>query len=80
MALSERALGRHESYRRMFDESLKGSMIDSIRDATQANLPLIGESLKVAIAASGRKIQRGKPGPRPNQIGDPNQDEQEILL
>jgi putative transposase len=56
---------RHETYRQLFDETLDESVITAIRDATQGSLPLGSDSFKSGLVASGRKIERGRPGPRP---------------
>ena len=81
LALGSDTRRRYTSYERLLDEAMDDSAITAIRDATHGNLPLASESFKVGLQARGRKVQRGKPGPRPGKSEETGEHaQQEIVL
>ena len=73
LALADTAERRRASYAGLFAEALDPRLVDSIRDATSSGLPLVTEILRRSLAARlGRKLERGRPGPRPKSGSEPD--------
>ena len=53
---------RHTAYVGLFDVEEEASFLAAIRDATDGGYALLGEMMKAKLAASGRRLERGKPG------------------
>jgi putative transposase len=70
LALQVDSQRRCAAYREFFQNSLDGSIVSEIRDATHGSLPLGSEPFKAELAANGRKVERGRPGPRPTEPVD----------
>jgi len=62
VALAENQSRRGVHYVRLFDE--KDDMTSAIREATDGGYPLVSDALRARLAASGVRVERGKPGPR----------------
>jgi putative transposase len=65
VALSNEEPSRQSAYRQLFDHADDPAFLAAIRDATNGGFPLVGEKLKVEIAATGRAVEPKKPGPAP---------------
>jgi putative transposase len=55
---------RHAAYQGIFDAGEDATFLAAIRDATDGGYALLGEDMKAKLAASGRRLERGKPGRR----------------
>ena len=53
------------AYAALCREAEEPEFLAAIRDATFAGLPLVGEQLKSRLVATGVRLERAKPGPRP---------------
>ena len=67
LALQDDLHRRHAIYRELFDEAFDDSVLSEIRDATHGSLPLGSEPFKAELSANGRRVARGRPGPRPTK-------------
>ena len=56
---------RREAYRRFCELEDEPRFLSAIREATNKGFPLVGASLKAKLRLEGRRIESGKPGPRP---------------
>jgi len=65
LALSHDEASRQSAYRQLFDQVDDAAFLAAIRDATNGGFPLVGETLKARIKASGRRTEPRKPGPAP---------------
>jgi putative transposase len=80
-ALTLNAGRRYQSYRDMVGQGDAPAFLDGIRSATHGGYGLVGEDLKNRVLSDlGRKLERGKPGPRPEQKPETSDDHQELLL
>jgi putative transposase len=79
LALGEDVHRRRAMYLQLFDSPLGESAIAAIRDATNGSLPLASESFKLKLAAAGRKIEHARPGPRPANPQD-NEDDRQLEI
>ena len=71
LALGSDSSARHAAYTNLHEESLDAPLLEAIRLATNGGYPLGSESFKSELVAStGRKIERCRPGPRPNPAVD----------
>ena len=62
---------RQISYQRLFESADGPDFLAAVRDATNGGYALVGEQLKAALAATvNRRIERGKPGPKPQDTDD----------
>jgi putative transposase len=58
---------RQAAYRGLFALPQDPTFLEAIRDATHGGYPLIGGALKARLIAEGREhLERGKPGPQPD--------------
>ena len=57
------ALSAH-SYRELLSGSDDPGFLRTVRDATEAGFPLVGEGLKAKLEAAGVRLEPGRPGPR----------------
>jgi putative transposase len=65
MALAAGAAQRRASYLSFFAQEEDFSFLTAVRDATNGGYALVGDSLKLQLAAAGtRHLERGTPGPR----------------
>jgi putative transposase len=80
LALALDARSRYAAYIQLFDDIVDDSIVSAIRSATQASLPLGSESFKVELAANGKRVKRGRPGPRPASSEDDDNDQLKMLL
>jgi putative transposase len=78
LALQSDTHRRHAAYAGLFQEVLDDSLVSEIRDATHGSLPLGSDSFKAALSANGRRVERGRPGPRPG--GSEGDEQMEIVL
>jgi putative transposase len=78
LALQSDSHRRHAAYRELFQDALDDLVVSEIRDATHGSLPLGSDSFKAALSAKGRRVERGRPGPRPG--GSEGEDQVEIVL
>ena len=62
LALSADAAECHRAYRRLVDEGVEPSFLQAIRDATNGGYPLASDVFKSGLAASGRRLIRGRAG------------------
>ncbi|HEY5897042.1 MAG TPA: transposase [Burkholderiales bacterium] len=65
LALGEETNARIAAYRRLFEFDDDPAFLAAIRDATKGGYALVSGDLKTRLAADGRRLARGKPGPRP---------------
>jgi len=65
LALARDAAARGSAYYRFVAEPEEQRFLADIRSATQRGHGLVGGELKQRIAEMGRRLERGKPGPRP---------------
>jgi len=72
LALAREGPERHAAYRRLVGEHEEASFLSAVRDATNGGYPLASPELKTRLAAitSGRRLERGKPGPRAEEQAD----------
>jgi putative transposase len=80
LALQDEPQRRHAIYRELFTDALDDSIIGEIRDATLGSLPLGSAPFKAELSANGRKVARGRPGPRPNEPQAAEHAQLEIVL
>ena len=64
LALAADEATRHAAYAGLFDAEDDASLLAGIRDATDGGYALLGDEMKAKLAASGRRLERGKPGRR----------------
>jgi len=64
LALAEEAGRRRAHYLGLFDEKKDEALAAALREATDGGYPLVGDALKARLAATGVRMERGKPGPR----------------
>lgn len=64
LALAADEAGRHAAYVGLFDVEEDAGLLAAIRDATDGGYALLGNEMKAKLAASGRRLARGKPGRR----------------
>lgn len=62
LALAEPA--RFRAYEELFASEQDRSILAAIRDATDGGYALLGDDMKAKLAASGRRLERGRPGRR----------------
>jgi putative transposase len=74
LALGASPHRRYAIYRQLFEDAMDDSIVTAIRDATHGSLPLVSESFKAELLASGRKVERGRPGPRPTTAEEGEED------
>lgn len=66
VALAMGEAERRAAYRSLLRAGEDPNVVASLRDATLAGLPLVGERLKTELEAGGARVERGKAGrPRP---------------
>lgn len=70
IALAPDPMGRRDAYRRFCEDEENASFVSAMRDATNGGLPLVGETLRSRLAAEGRRVAPGKPGPRGEELFD----------
>jgi len=63
---------RRTAYRALFEDGLADSLVSAIREATNGGYPLGSERFTSVIAASGRRIRPGRPGPQRPAVIDKN--------
>lgn len=63
-ALGFDAAARRAAYQRFCLATEEASFVATLREATNAGLPLVGEALRSRLQASGCRVARAKPGPR----------------
>lgn len=69
LALAGNTALRHAAYRGLFERPFEQNLLQSIRDATNGGYPLASDSFKSRmIAPLGGRIERGKPGPRVEEL------------
>ena len=72
-ALAQDDARRPVVYSRLFDANEEPGFLAAIRGATNGGFPLVGEELKAQVAAMGRQVAPGKPGPAsPVRAPSPN--------
>lgn len=59
---------REHAYRQFLDLGDDPAAVESVRKATWRGLPLVGESLKTRLEASGARLELGKRGPRNSKL------------
>jgi putative transposase len=65
-ALAADDTARWAAYRRLFDATDDPVFLEAVREAARGGYPLIGENLKSRLEASGLpRLERGRPGPKP---------------
>jgi hypothetical protein len=65
----------------MVEEGDAPSFLEGIRSATQGGYGLVSDDLKNKVLGDlGRKLERGKPGPRPEEKAVVFDDRQQLLL
>ena len=70
-----------QDYRDMVEEGDAPAFLDGIRSATQGGFGLVSEDLKSKVLSDlGRKLERGKPGPRSADTAAAVDDRQQLLL
>ena len=69
LAMSGHQDERYAAYAALCQEAEEPGFLASLRDATYAGLPLVGETLKSRLAAMGFRLERAKRGPRPEELG-----------
>ena len=79
-ALAATPTRRYVAYRRLVDDAIDETMLAAIRDATKGNLPLCSDSFKAELQAGGRKVVRGRPGPRTETDKPENVGQLKIVL
>ena len=72
-ALSDVATARQAAYGALFDSPVDAELIAALRDATYGGYALVGSDLKSKLAASGQRVERGKPGPKAQGAADAEQ-------
>jgi putative transposase len=73
LALNDEA--RYDAYRGLFASAEDPALVGAIRDATDGGYALLGDGMKAKLAASGRRLERGKPGRRAERpAGEPAAD------
>jgi len=78
MAISPDVTRRHAAYCEYLQQGEMQRFLDHMRRATNAGHGLVGEDLKTRVAAMGRSLERGKPGPR-RERADAQQTNEELL-
>jgi putative transposase len=68
VALSERETSRAPMYRALMGTSDDTAFVRSIRAATDAGYPLVGEQLKQKLKADGVRLEANRPGPQPHVV------------
>ena len=63
-ALAMDEANRRAAYQELFAAGEDPALVAAIRDATDGGYALLGEEMKAKLAASGRRLERGKPGRR----------------
>jgi putative transposase len=63
-ALSAQEAGRRAAYRELLGGMDDARFLRTVRDATEAGYPLVGERLKAKLEAKGVRLGPGRPGPR----------------
>lgn len=67
-------------YQELVHECDKPQFVDSIREATDSGLAMVGDQVKSRLAGAGARLQPGKPGPRTQMQRRPEHDGQLKLL
>ena len=80
LAISDDESRRHVAYAALCREAEEPEFLAAIRDATFGGLPLIGEQLKSRLVAMGIRLERAKPGRRPEATGTPEPPNFELAL
>jgi len=70
LALSVDERTRRSAYAALCREAEEHEFLAAIRDATFGGLPLIGEELRSRLLAAGVRLERAKPGRRPEPTSD----------
>lgn len=65
LALGSTEESRCAAYRAYCEEGEPSGFLAAMRDATNGGLPLVGEAMKLRLAQAGSRLERGRPGPRP---------------
>jgi putative transposase len=78
VAISADAQRRQVAYQELVQEGDAPSFLDQIRSATNAGHGLVGEQVKTQVAAMGRSLERGTPGPR-RKVAAPQLVNEELL-
>jgi putative transposase len=68
LAISDDESGGSAAYAALCQEAEEPDFLAAIRDATFGGLPLIGEALKLRLVAMGMRLERAKPGRRPEPM------------
>jgi putative transposase len=63
-ALGSDRAARRAAYRAFCGAEDSPGFLAAVRDATSGGLPLVGDALKLQLAAEGSRVDRAKPGPR----------------
>jgi putative transposase len=53
------------AYATLVGAGIEETLLKEIRASTNGGLPLASDAFKTSIAAEGRKVERGRPGPKP---------------
>lgn len=69
LALGLHDVSRQRAYQDLLGASDDSGFLSSVRQATDAGLPLVGEQLKTRLEQAGARLEAGKPGPRSKQEG-----------
>jgi len=64
LALAEDENRRSAAYVGLFQTQEDEVLTAALREATDGGYPLVGDALKSGLAATGARVERGKPGPR----------------
>jgi putative transposase len=80
LAMSNDESRRCAAYAALCREAEEPEFLASIRDATFGGLPLVGEGLKSRLVAMGIRLERAKPGPRPEATGTTEPPNLELAL
>jgi putative transposase len=64
IALGTHPDARHRAYGALLQAGDDTMVVASLREATSGGYPLVGDSLKAQLEASGARLGPGKPGPR----------------
>lgn len=70
LAMSRDATLRCAAYAALCQEAEGSHFISAMRDATFGGVPLVSEDLKSRLVAMGFRLERAKPGPRPEPTSE----------
>jgi putative transposase len=79
-ALGVDVASRRRSYQRLVADADESVFLSSMREATDAGYPMIGDRLKAELEKQGARLMRSKPGPRASPAAARNGESGELAL